>query len=98
MTKYRWAAALACAALLGTVIAGCGGGGGASVAVTVSPKTADLKPSETKKFTATVTGNAITTVNWTVEPAAGSGSIAADGTYTAPTTDGTYTVRATSTV
>ncbi|WP_306590484.1 DUF6765 family protein [Geothrix sp. 21YS21S-4] len=62
--------------------------------VTVTPNTAVLKPGEVLKFAASVSGLGITDsgVKWT----ASGGSIAADGTFTAPAESGNYTITATS--
>jgi RHS repeat-associated protein len=60
----------------------------------VSPERVTLKPSATRQFSAVgTTALGTPTVTWT----ASAGSIAADGTYAAPATPGTYTVTATST-
>ena len=53
----------------------------ASVSVGVSPPSATLTASQTTQFTATVTGNANTSVTWSMTPALGSLS---NGFYTAP--------------
>ena len=60
--------------------------------VTVSPETATIEPGGNRTFTATVTGLSNTAVTWTAE----AGTITAGGVYTAPDTEGTYTVTATS--
>jgi hypothetical protein len=52
------------------------------IAVTVSPASATLLPSQTQQFTATVTGTANTAVTWSLNPA--TGTIDANGLYTAP--------------
>ncbi|MBV9743700.1 MAG: hypothetical protein JO099_08045, partial [Acidobacteriia bacterium] len=57
----------------------------APVSVTITPTTATLYPQDTQQFTATVTGNALSTVTWTITPN-GTGSITAGGLYTAPAT------------
>ncbi len=58
--------------------------------VTVTPATASVRIGDTTKFTATVANNATTTVTWQVNAVAGGnatvGKIAADGTYTSPST------------
>ncbi|HME08904.1 MAG TPA: hypothetical protein VKG25_17730, partial [Bryobacteraceae bacterium] len=67
------------------------------VSVTVSPAAANLGASQTKKFSATVTGSGNTGVTWKLHPVVGSLSPA--GLYTAPgniTTQQTATVTATS--
>ena len=67
--------------------------------ITILPTNPTLLIGTKQKFTATV-GNVPagqdSSVVWSVDGASGSGTILADGTYTAPTTPGTYTVRATS--
>jgi len=64
-----------------------------SVAVSVSPTSANVAQGATQQFTATVTGTTTTTVTWTTT----GGSITTAGKLTAPTTAGTYTVTAKST-
>src|SRR5205823_5709305 len=68
-----------------------------TIAVTVSPKTANLTAGLTQQFAASVTGTSNTSVTWAV--IAGPGTIDASGLYTAPAsipTAQTATVRATS--
>lgn len=60
----------------------------------VSPPQATLAPGATQAFAASRSGQAVTAVTWSVEPAAG-GAITAAGAYTAPAVEGTYTVVAT---
>ncbi|HEV2492118.1 MAG TPA: hypothetical protein VG204_03505 [Terriglobia bacterium] len=83
------------AAVLFSLLTGCGGGGGGStspppptVSVTISPKTATIAPSATQQFTATVTGATNTAVTWQVNGTAGgsssAGTISSSGLYTAP--------------
>jgi len=74
----------------------------ATAAVTVTPAGISIDPASTTvltggstTFTATVTGASNTAVTWTVIEAGG-GSIASSGLYTAPSTAGTYHVKATS--
>lgn len=57
----------------------------AGVSVTINPKEAFLSAGGTQKFTASVAGSANTGVTWHVRESAG-GTIASDGTYTAPGT------------
>ena len=58
--------------------------------VTVSPTTANVRAGSAFQFTATVTGNSNTAVNWSVNGTAGGsaalGTISAGGNYTAPAT------------
>lgn len=73
------------------------------VGVTVAPTTAMVRAGATQSFTATVTGNANTSVTWSVNGTAGgnatNGTIDVTGIYTAPSnlpTPNTITVTATS--
>jgi len=65
--------------------------------VYVAPTTFNLGLGGSQRFAATVVGNGITneSVSWSVDEAGG-GAITSAGIYTAPTTTGTYHVRATS--
>jgi hypothetical protein len=65
-----------------------------SVSLTPSPATVDTCGSI--RFTATVANAADTRVTWSIQEGAAGGTIAADGTYTAPSTAGAYHVVATS--
>jgi arylsulfate sulfotransferase len=75
----------------------------AAAAVTISPTTAFVGAGQVEQFTATVTGESATTVNWSVNGTAGGnatvGTIDSNGNYTAPaiTQNGTATITATST-
>jgi hypothetical protein len=75
-----------------------GSGGGGSVSV--SPNYASLEPGNSQLFTATVTGSTTHTVTWYVNGVLGgsydSGTITADGTFTAHA-PGDYTITAQST-
>lgn len=66
------------------------------VGITLTPSAVTLSPGGTQAFTATVTGNANTQVTWGVDEGASGGTVDASGNYTAPSTSGTYHVRATS--
>jgi len=69
-----------------------------SVAITIDPESALLHSGESLEFDADVTNANDTSVVWTISPA-GTGTIDADGTYTAPAsiaTQQTVTVTATS--
>ncbi len=66
--------------------------GNQQVAVTINPTTASVQVGKTFQFTASVTGNSNTAVTWT----ATGGSVSTSGLFTAPSTTGTYTVKATS--
>ncbi len=83
------------------ILVACGGGGSTpapapAVAVSISPNPVPpLLVGGTQTFTATVTGNANTSVTWSVTEGAG-GTITTGGVYTAPMTPGTYHVVATS--
>lgn len=66
-----------------------------TVSIRIRPGEARVPRGQSFEFEAEVTGTGDHRVEWQVlEP--GGGSIDASGTYTAPDTDGTYTVRATS--
>ncbi len=65
------------------------------VAVTISPRNVTLEFAGSNRFTAAVTGAENTEVTWSVEEEGG-GTIGDDGTYTAPSVEGSYTVVATS--
>jgi hypothetical protein len=65
------------------------------ISVAVSPATANLQAGATQAFSATVTGTANTAVTWSVVETGG-GSVDASGLYTAPSTGGTFHVKATS--
>jgi len=80
--------ALAAACAPGTLV-------GVGVLVAVTPSSAVIQPGAQQKFLVSVLGAVDTTVAWSVQEPTG-GSIAADGTYTAPTATGTYHVVATS--
>ena len=67
----------------------------AIVVVNVQPASTQLEPGSKFAFAATVTGSSLTKVNWTVTEAAG-GTVDSTGLYTAPATQGTYHVVATS--
>ncbi len=59
---------------------------------TVTPATASMSVGDHQLVTGTVAGPTDTAVEWSVNGTATSGSIAPDGTYTAPATAGTYTI------
>ncbi|MBV9146090.1 MAG: choice-of-anchor D domain-containing protein, partial [Acidobacteria bacterium] len=62
------------------------------ISVSIAPTTASLQTGGTQQFTATVTGTSNTAVTWT----ATGGTVTTGGLYTAPNTNGTYTMTATS--
>jgi alpha-tubulin suppressor-like RCC1 family protein/uncharacterized protein YjbI with pentapeptide repeats len=64
-----------------------------AVTVTVTPGTASLTFGQTQTFTAVAAGAFNQAVTWSVQETGG-GTISAAGLYTAPSTAGTYTVRA----
>jgi hypothetical protein len=66
-------------------------------AITVTPSTATVSVYGTQRFVASASAKGATTpaVTWSVLQSDG-GSVGTDGTYTAPSTPGTYTVVATS--
>ncbi len=83
----------------------CGGGGGGSdgggsnppqVQVSVNPLAKTLTTGQAQTFAATVTGNANTTVVWSIQEGAAGGSIGTMGLYTAPASPTTAHVVATS--
>ncbi|HEX4383759.1 MAG TPA: hypothetical protein VH083_12455, partial [Myxococcales bacterium] len=63
--------------------------------LTVSPTTVDLDPGKNQAFTVIPSSGPVPTVIWTVAETSGAGSIAADGTYTAPDSAGIFHVVAT---
>lgn len=65
------------------------------VAVTIAPTSGNVSQGGTLAFTATVTGAANKSVTWSVQEAGG-GSVDGAGHYTAPNTNGTYHLVATS--
>jgi hypothetical protein len=71
--------------------------GSTAAQVYVAPSTFTLGPGGARQFAATVVGNGITGngVTWSVDESGG-GTITSSGEYTAPTTPGTFHVRATS--
>ncbi len=62
------------------------------VSVSISPTSAALTPGATKQFTASVSGSSNTSVTWSCT----GGTVSNSGLYTAPSTVGNYTVKATS--
>jgi hypothetical protein len=69
-----------------------------SAAVVISPTRAALTTGQSQTFTATVTGNAVTTVTWEVDSIPGGnssvGTVSATGVYSPPSSAGTHTVAA----
>ena len=63
-----------------------------NIQVSVSPTASSLQTGAQQQFSASVSGTSNTAVTWS----ASSGSIAANGMYTAPASAGTYTITATS--
>ena len=83
-------------------LSGCGGGGssggggkGEPVSIAINPPSASVATGGTVAFTASVSGAPDTTVTWGVQESGG-GSITPDGSYTAPQSEGTFHVTATS--
>jgi hypothetical protein len=87
------------------LLVGCGGGAstpappsGNKTSVTVSPTRAALTTGQSQAFTASVTGNAVTTLTWEVDSIPGGnssvGSVTAAGVYSPPSSAGTHTVGA----
>lgn len=87
--------------LAGAILAGCGGGGSAplpppplpAVVVTITGASSVMHTGDSRVFSASVSNSSNQNVTWSVVGAAG-GSIAQDGTYTAPALPGTFTVKA----
>ena len=80
---------------------GCGGSGSTvtppptpKVSVSISAPSGTLNAGASRTFTATVTNSSNTGVSWAVVETGG-GSITQTGIYTAPSTPGTYSVKAT---
>lgn len=83
-----------------TVIVTASGSGTAPVSVAVAPSSATLAPGKTQQFTATVLNTSDTAVTWSVDGVNGgnstTGIITTSGLYTAPSANGSHTVKATS--
>jgi hypothetical protein len=73
-------------------------GGTGTASVTIGPSRAALTTGQTQTFTATVTGNSVTTVTWEVDSIAGGnssvGTVTAGGVYSPPSSPGSHTVTA----
>ncbi len=100
MTRHTFvlaAAALTLAACGGSTTDGTGGTppAGQTVVVTTAPADSEVEPGASLRFTAQVTGTSEGGVTWAVVEAGG-GSVDPAGVYTAPTTEGTFHVRAVS--
>jgi hypothetical protein len=68
---------------------------GNGVSITIAPTSAEVPAGTEMSFQATVTGSGDLGVQWTLEEGDTAGSVAADGTYTAPaTTGGPYHLQA----
>lgn len=69
-------------------LSGCAGSsnssGGSSVAVTVTPASANVAVNAQQQFTAKVTGTSNTAVTWSVKGGSADGTISSTGLYTAP--------------
>lgn len=78
------------AALL-SALSACGGPEGAISPVEIAPATPDVEPGSTVQFVAEVYGEPDPTAAWSVVEPDG-GKIDPTGSYTAPATEGTYTV------
>lgn len=76
------------------LISACGGGGGPSVSITISPTSTTLVAGASTPFAASVSGTSNQTVTWAVT---GVGSVSSTGVYTAPSS-GTFPATATVTV
>ncbi len=78
------------------LLVSCGGDDNKkNIVVAVTPNVATIKVGGTQSFQASVTGTDKTQVSWSVDESNG-GSVTTGGVYTAPSTAGTYHVRATS--
>src|ERR1700722_20543439 len=84
-------------------LVGCGGTSSSSsptIAVALSPTSANIAAGATTQFAATVTGSANTSVSWSVDGVSGgnsiTGTITSSGLYTAPAIAGSHAVTATS--
>jgi hypothetical protein len=73
-------------------------GGTGTASVSIGPRRAALTTGQTQTFTATVTGNSVTTVTWEVDSIAGGnssvGTVTAAGVYSPPSSPGSHTVTA----
>lgn len=82
-------------ALVSIPLAGCGGGGGggshAATSLSITAPTTAVVPGGTVAFVAHTTGGNAGTVGWS----ASGGTITSGGIFTAPATQGTYTITAT---
>lgn len=87
------------------MLVGCGGGQSTpassssnKIFVTISPIRAALTTGQPQTFTATVTGNSVTTVTWEVDSIPGGnasvGTVTAAGVYSPPSSAGSHTVAA----
>lgn len=96
---HQWGASADVFALFYEPAGGSGTGPG-GINVTVAPAGAVVPPSATQQFTAIVTGTSNTAVTWSVDGIAGGnaavGTIDGTGLYTAPATNGTHLITATS--
>jgi hypothetical protein len=102
MVSARFAGGVS--AVLLTLVLACSGSSAnrssaaQDVAVVISPDSETLHPGDRETFTVIVTGTADQSVTWAVAEGDAGGTVTEDGTYTAPATEGTYHVVATSTV
>jgi hypothetical protein len=76
--------------------------GNPGIVVSVNPNQSVVAPLATQQFMATVTGTGTTTVTWSVDGVAGGnstvGTVDGTGLYTAPSTNGSHSITAVSTV
>jgi hypothetical protein len=89
MIVPRTSTVLGLATLL-TVLTACGSPDGSSL-MEIYPAGPEIEPGRTGRFVARVAGTLDSTASWTVVESDG-GTIDAEGNYTAPATEGTYTV------
>jgi hypothetical protein len=75
-----------------------GSSSGGTASVSISPVRAALTTGQSQAFTATVTGNSVTTVTWEVDSIPGGnssvGTVSATGVYSPPAAAGEHTVAA----
>jgi len=93
--KKGWLVIVGMAALAAIglgILAGCAGEGKSNVSVIVNPNVTTLGTGQTQQFVATVIGSGNRRVEWSV--LSGSGTITADGLFTAGSQAGTTTIQA----
>lgn len=105
LLRHPLTAGLALAAVLSSLLAGCGGGGSTgslnstpppAITISVAPTTATVRLQSSQTFTATVMNGKSNAVRWAIQELAAGGSITPEGIYTAPGTMGVYHIVASS--